>query len=133
MLMILLMILFFLRRCRRDGHMAPLEPHRVRLPSPSIHPPTSPQANPSLFRLYPVTSQPIYLVSAPFFKALDIRLGTTDPSKPAWESKTYLKIRAPNLTAENICTSFYHPSASPPPSLPPKLHRAFLSAREMEY
>ncbi|KAJ7184335.1 glycosyl hydrolase family 92-domain-containing protein [Mycena filopes] len=56
----------------------------------------------NLIGLYPVSSQPIFLVAAPFFKALDIRLGTTDPTSPASKSKTYLKIRAPNLSQQNI-------------------------------
>jgi putative alpha-1,2-mannosidase len=56
-----------------------------------------------LLRLYPISSQPIFLVTAPFFKALDIRLGTTNPTSPASKSNTFLKIRAPNLSQQNIC------------------------------
>ncbi|KAJ7118765.1 glycosyl hydrolase family 92-domain-containing protein [Mycena epipterygia] len=56
----------------------------------------------NLIGLYPISSQPIFLVTAPFFKALDIRLGTTNPTSPASKSNTYLKIRAPNLSEQNI-------------------------------
>ncbi|KAH7341038.1 glycosyl hydrolase family 92-domain-containing protein [Rhizoctonia solani] len=51
--------------------------------------------------IYPVTSQPIYLLSAPFFKAIDVRIGTTDPTSASYKSKTYLKVRAPGLDANN--------------------------------
>ncbi|KAJ6546989.1 glycosyl hydrolase family 92-domain-containing protein [Mycena capillaripes] len=56
----------------------------------------------NLIGLYPISSQPIFLVTAPFFKALDIRLGTTDPTSLASKSNTYLRIRAPNLNQQNI-------------------------------
>ncbi|KAJ7491252.1 glycosyl hydrolase family 92-domain-containing protein [Mycena latifolia] len=56
----------------------------------------------NLIGLYPISSQPIFLVTAPFFKALDIRLGTTNPTSPASKSNTYLKIRAPKLSQQNI-------------------------------
>ncbi|KAF8610255.1 hypothetical protein BDV93DRAFT_517408 [Ceratobasidium sp. AG-I] len=56
----------------------------------------------NLLGLYPVTSQPVYLISAPFFRAVDVRLGTTNPTSPAYNSKTLLRIKAPDLTATNI-------------------------------
>ncbi|KAJ7702231.1 glycosyl hydrolase family 92-domain-containing protein [Mycena rosella] len=56
----------------------------------------------NLIGLYPISSQPIFLVTAPFFKALDIRLGTTNPTSPASKSNMYLKIRAPKLSQQNI-------------------------------
>ncbi|KAJ7168271.1 glycosyl hydrolase family 92-domain-containing protein [Mycena crocata] len=56
----------------------------------------------NLIGLYPISSQPIFLVTAPFFKALDIRLGTANPTSPASKSNTYLKIRAPKLSQQNI-------------------------------
>ncbi|KAB5595628.1 Alpha-1,2-mannosidase family protein [Ceratobasidium theobromae] len=52
--------------------------------------------------LYPVTTQPVYLLSAPLFRAVDLRLGTTDPASASYKSKTYLRIRAPALNANNI-------------------------------
>ncbi|CAE6448540.1 unnamed protein product [Rhizoctonia solani] len=55
----------------------------------------------NLLGLYPVTSQPVYLLSAPFFKAVDVRIGTTDPTSASYKSKTYLKIRATGLAANN--------------------------------
>ncbi|CAE6447050.1 unnamed protein product [Rhizoctonia solani] len=55
----------------------------------------------NLLGLYPVTSQPVYLLSAPFFKAIDVRIGTTDPTSASYKSKTYLKIRAPGLDTKN--------------------------------
>ncbi|KAF9001236.1 hypothetical protein BDZ89DRAFT_1105367 [Hymenopellis radicata] len=56
----------------------------------------------NLLGLYPISSQPIFLVTAPFFKAVDIRIGTTDPTRPASQSNTFIKIRAPKLSQENI-------------------------------
>ncbi|KAG8747635.1 hypothetical protein FRC10_000178 [Ceratobasidium sp. 414] len=56
----------------------------------------------NLLGVYPVTSQPLYLVSAPFFRAVDVRLGTSTPTSPSYKSRTYLRIRAPNLDATNI-------------------------------
>ncbi|KAF8710831.1 Glycosyl hydrolase family 92, partial [Rhizoctonia solani] len=53
----------------------------------------------NLLGLYPVTSQPVYLLSAPFFKAVDVRIGTGDPTSASHQSKTYLRIRAPDLDA----------------------------------
>jgi putative alpha-1,2-mannosidase len=48
----------------------------------------------NLLGLYPVSTQPILLLSAPFFKSVDVKLGTVDGG--------VLKIRAPNLNATNI-------------------------------
>ncbi|QRV86656.1 glycoside hydrolase family 92 protein [Ceratobasidium sp. AG-Ba] len=59
----------------------------------------------NLLGIYPVTSQPLYLISAPFFRAVDIRVGTTAPTSPSYKSKTYLRIRAPNLSLTNIWMS----------------------------
>ncbi|CAE6499056.1 unnamed protein product [Rhizoctonia solani] len=55
----------------------------------------------NLLGLYPVTSQPVYLLSAPFFKAVDVRIGTGDPTSASHQSKTYLRIRAPDLDANH--------------------------------
>ncbi|EUC61704.1 alpha-1,2-mannosidase family protein, partial [Rhizoctonia solani AG-3 Rhs1AP] len=55
----------------------------------------------NLLGLYPVTSQPVYLLSAPFFKAVDVRIGTMDPTSASYKSKTYLKIRATGFGVNN--------------------------------
>ncbi|CAE6460854.1 unnamed protein product [Rhizoctonia solani] len=55
----------------------------------------------NLLGLYPVTSQPVYLLSAPFFKAVDVRIGTADPTSASYKSETYLRIRAPGLDSNN--------------------------------
>ncbi|KAJ1309607.1 hypothetical protein OPQ81_006379 [Rhizoctonia solani] len=36
-----------------------------------------------------------------FTQAVDVRIGTTDPTSPSYKSKTYLRIRAPGLSANN--------------------------------
>ncbi|KAJ7063514.1 glycosyl hydrolase family 92-domain-containing protein [Mycena amicta] len=56
----------------------------------------------NLLGLYPISSQPIFLVTAPFFKAVNIRIGTLHPTRPASQSNTFIKIRAPKLSQENI-------------------------------
>lgn len=58
----------------------------------------------NMMGLYPVSGQPIYLIAAPFFKALDLRIGTANPYQDTTKSKTYVKIRAKNLSQENFCT-----------------------------
>lgn len=50
----------------------------------------------ALLGLYPVSSQPVMLLSTPFFESIDVRLGTAEGA--------VLKLRAPGLN-----TTHYYP------------------------
>lgn len=57
----------------------------------------------NLMGIYPVSGQPVYLISSPFFPALDVRVQTNLVGDNTCGEPTTLHIRANNLTS----TSYY--------------------------
>lgn len=59
----------------------------------------------ALLGIFPVNGQPVYLISSPFFEAIDVRITAGMVGTDASSEPTILKIRAPGLNATNYCES----------------------------